>query len=398
MEQSLSLSMGLHLDHKFPLVAIMGEIASLDDDSLSTLLNECLEDIIAYKSESNGKSNGNFYNTSVFASKVTQTAKKVKNHAPQEPSYSAEILGSNVKLQSLNNFTKSRKALEAYKKKDGPTDSRNIFSKSILGTLNFVDRKRAEAVEYVLMKQHNSIDTGEISKLAKITQGDIGEKIGLHESTVSRLVSGLSFEYNGKEYLLTDLIQGGQYESIRGLKHLLILSREKGFSGHKWEISDQKLMEELESRFGINCARRTVNKYRNKLKDFHIRFGIDKPTQEREYIEHWSFERPIQETEIVQIINGNLDTDDQKTLNFFRIDSVGNKYVATPKQISIADINNAHPAQLYHLYSHNNLNLVPEVQTRLYERINEVGEKCNSFNISDLDFFISKRDKIKQGQ
>lgn len=107
--------------------------------------------------------------------------------------------------------------------------------------------------------------------LMPLTLRDVADEIGVHETTVSRIVNG---KYVQTERGLVELrrfftnsISGsgsrGSDHSKEGVKEQIkeILSTEKGARG---ALSDREIMEVL-ARRGVRIARRTVAKYRGEL-------------------------------------------------------------------------------------------------------------------------------------
>jgi RNA polymerase sigma-54 factor len=103
--------------------------------------------------------------------------------------------------------------------------------------------------------------------LAPLTLGKIAEKLGLHETTVSRAANGKYMETDWGifeiRYFFTTQVSstsGGKSFSKNAVKEIVreIISNENK------SLSDNQIVSILEEH-GVKVARRTVNKYRNEL-------------------------------------------------------------------------------------------------------------------------------------
>jgi RNA polymerase sigma-54 factor len=104
--------------------------------------------------------------------------------------------------------------------------------------------------------------------LAPLTLGDIAEKLGIHETTVSRTANGkyMQTEWGIFElrYFFTNSISGagsgGSPFSKEGVKAII----QEMVSADDQNLSDLDISQLL-ARRGISLARRTVAKYRKEL-------------------------------------------------------------------------------------------------------------------------------------
>lgn len=160
----------------------------------------------------------------------------------------------------------------------------NKASDADSGTKEFVENKLNQAlwlirsieqrrmtiyqVTAALVKMQKGFFEHGIKYLKPLTLKQIAEKVGVHESTVSRATSNKYiqtphgiFEY--KFFFTAGLSTGrGESASTESIRHLLqdIIKNEDS----KKPYSDQKLADMLQER-GISIARRTVTKYREEL-------------------------------------------------------------------------------------------------------------------------------------
>lgn len=106
------------------------------------------------------------------------------------------------------------------------------------------------------------------SKLKPMNMAQIADEVGVHETTVSRAVSGKYMETpHGvfeMKYFFTTGYQTEDGETLSNTSVKRSLGELIAGEDPKKPFSDQKLVEELERR-GIKIARRTVAKYREEL-------------------------------------------------------------------------------------------------------------------------------------
>lgn len=141
----------------------------------------------------------------------------------------------------------------------------------LIKTLNNRAETILKVVTELVTKQHEFFERG-IMHLKPMTMREIAEKIGMHESTVSRVVSNkfvqTSFGLYELKYFFTSSISNSSITEDQGnfssqtVKHLIKqLIDSEGIN----ICSDDKLAELLHAK-GIDVARRTIAKYREELK------------------------------------------------------------------------------------------------------------------------------------
>lgn len=115
--------------------------------------------------------------------------------------------------------------------------------------------------------------------LVALNQQKIANHIGVHESTVSRAVSGkylqCSWGIFGLDYFFTNGIALGDESQITPENVKLEIKEIIAKEDRKKPYSDQKITDLLQQK-GINIARRTVTKYREDM-------NIPKTTLRKEY-------------------------------------------------------------------------------------------------------------------
>src|SRR4029077_8045352 len=106
--------------------------------------------------------------------------------------------------------------------------------------------------------QKDFLENG-VQSLRPLTRAEVGERIGMHESTVSRATAG--------KYVLLPAGQGVAvsllFPASRGTKDVIKNIIDAQDRGHPY--SDQEIVEKLRTEHGIILARRTVAKYREEL-------------------------------------------------------------------------------------------------------------------------------------
>lgn len=125
-----------------------------------------------------------------------------------------------------------------------------------------------QVTEALVAMQRAFFDHG-IKHLKPLTLKQVAEKLGIHESTVSRATSNKYVQtphgiFEFKYFFTTGLeTEGGDTASSKSIKHLLqeIIKEEDS----RRPYSDQKLANILRTK-GIVIARRTVTKYREELR------------------------------------------------------------------------------------------------------------------------------------
>ncbi|OAS87986.1 MULTISPECIES: RNA polymerase factor sigma-54 [Metabacillus] len=122
-------------------------------------------------------------------------------------------------------------------------------------------------MKVIIQKQHEYFLYGK-SLLKPLTLKDIAEALDIHESTVSRTVKDKFIQtphglVSMKSFFSNKLDEESGEVSSASVKMKLmemVNSEDK-----KKPLSDQKIANELKSRYGINISRRTVTKYREQL-------------------------------------------------------------------------------------------------------------------------------------
>ena len=121
----------------------------------------------------------------------------------------------------------------------------------------------------VVEHQQAFFDSGNPADIRPLVMADIAKQIGIHETTVSRAVSGKFARWPGGiveiRKLFTARVSSNNGENLSGanIKGIIrdLIDREDPSA----PLSDQEIVRLLSER-GIQCARRTVAKYRDQMR------------------------------------------------------------------------------------------------------------------------------------
>ena len=177
---------------------------------------------------------------------------------PNKPSKDFKVSSYYKKL------IKNKKTLspEVYKFIKTRIDDANLTIK----TIEEREEMYLRVIKLIVKIQDNFIKRGE-KYLKPLKLQDIAEKIGVHESTISRITSNKYILtplgiMNLKEFFSNKINNDDQKSTtaIREIINTIIIQEDK-----MHPLSDQEIKEILAVK-GINIARRTIAKYRNVLK------------------------------------------------------------------------------------------------------------------------------------
>ncbi len=182
-----------------------------------------------------------------------------------------EVILNNWELPSITLNHKYRKMI---KEKGTPQDAKGYLRERLKAARTLIDaiKHRKETVkkviEDIVFNQKGFLDSGEGS-FKPMTLGQIAKRIGRHKSTVSRTVTNkyLQTPYGIIE-LRNFLNSGIKQKNGEIVSSKVIKSRIKvmiGSENKKNPLTDKQIIKYLK-REGISVSRRTVTKYRNRLK------------------------------------------------------------------------------------------------------------------------------------
>jgi len=144
----------------------------------------------------------------------------------------------------------------------------------LIQTIEQRRKTMVKVMRAIVVEQREFFDSG-VLHMKPLTLQDIASKIGMHESTVSRVTSGKYVQtprgvFELKYFFSSGLdTQGGDEISAKSAK--AIIARMIEAEDKHDPVSDQKLMDMLQAQ-GLDIARRTVAKYREQLNIPNARF------------------------------------------------------------------------------------------------------------------------------
>ncbi len=166
-----------------------------------------------------------------------------------------------------------RRMLQAIKAEGGQTDARNFIKeklRSAIWLIKSLDQRQRtiyKVAESIVRQQSAFLESG-IERLRPMVLRDVAEYIGMHESTVSRVVSNKYMHTPRGLFPMKFFFHSGIDRDYGGDISSLTVKRkiEQQIEAEdpKRPLSDSELTRVLK-REGINIARRTVAKYRDEL-------------------------------------------------------------------------------------------------------------------------------------
>jgi len=131
-------------------------------------------------------------------------------------------------------------------------------AKFFIDNINQRRQTIARITEVIVECQREFLENG-IQALRALTRAEVGERIGMHESTVSRATAGKFVLLPSGQVVPFSLF----FTASLGVKDVIkeIIEKEE----HARPFSDQEIVQKLSSEHGIILARRTVAKYREEL-------------------------------------------------------------------------------------------------------------------------------------
>lgn len=176
---------------------------------------------------------------------------------------SAPVLNVGRQYLDVYKKTKDKKVLEYIKER--------IRSAKLL--IKNIDKRRDtiyRICEHIMQVQHQFFlsDNRKKASLESLTQKEAADALELHESTISRAISGKYIECETGIYPMNHFFQlgvkniFGDNVSVHNIKSLItrIIENEDPTN----PLSDQKILRQIKLS-GINISRRTISKYRHEL-------------------------------------------------------------------------------------------------------------------------------------
>ncbi len=131
-------------------------------------------------------------------------------------------------------------------------------AKFFIDNINQRRQTMGRITQVIVECQRDFLENG-VQHLRALTRAEVGERIGMHESTVSRATAGKFVMLPSGQVIPFSMF----FTASLGTKDLIknIIEAED----HSRPLSDQEIVEKLRGEHGIILARRTVAKYRDEL-------------------------------------------------------------------------------------------------------------------------------------
>ena len=209
---------------------------------------------------------GNLFNSSLFrecAEGVHRRTKESRQQYSLSPDFELLCSASEVRRR-IEQVLKTLKRTERAR----PCD---IFSARFLKEFDWIEQHRKQAVSFALARQKDFVEEPcNPMLLNDLKQQDIADAIGLHLTTIGRLIKNITIEFTDsvvRDFAI--LVPGASLTFLKGCYSLGLLAKDQKFFDAKggWKISDDDLVEVLKRDFGIEIAHRTVRKYRKWVDD-----------------------------------------------------------------------------------------------------------------------------------
>ena len=147
-------------------------------------------------------------------------------------------------------------------------DDRKLGQRAAARALIAVVKARNETLlrvgQAVLLQQYAALENG-LAALRPMRMADIATTMGLHESTISRVVAGTAVDTPRGTWWLRDLFSGDLGEGVSAVALRVRLSALVAQEDRARPLSDDELALAL-STGGVTVARRTIAKYRGLLR------------------------------------------------------------------------------------------------------------------------------------
>jgi hypothetical protein len=242
------------------------ELELLLDQSL-TQLQEFHSRTPDYRDDNPPETRGNYFWNRNFVNNCKYVAGQIpKERLLEIPQILVEFSNGDYSVsynQQINKRIEEKLSQFTREGEEGKVSANNIFTSQFKATRKWNLEHQTEIVRYLLEAQSKYIARGDPLDLEPISQRDIASKINKHNSLVSRLIRNLTILLPDEKVIFADeLVPGPKISIIKGTYALSQLQQDQDlYENGVWKVSDRELVPILRERFGIEVARRTVNKY-----------------------------------------------------------------------------------------------------------------------------------------
>jgi len=187
----------------------------------------------------------------------------------EEAGYLIEVPGASPIHLRVNPAYEKRKAELKQKRGSDPAENRHVTefmdrAHRFLDALTQRRQQLARIGKYLVEKQGGFVRTGEYRFLESLTRSQVAKDLGVHESTISRATAGKFVQIVNGDVISFEVFFKPALRVQKMIEE--ILQSENPNS----PMSDERIAQMLSDK-GINVARRTVNKYRDRNKQLSSR-------------------------------------------------------------------------------------------------------------------------------
>jgi RNA polymerase sigma-54 factor len=175
--------------------------------------------------------------------------------------------------RGLPRISVNRVAQKALKDPDIPADQKQVLREKMRRALDFFraleERKTniRRVAEFVVEYQEDFL-RGRALHIDPITQTEAAEKLGLHISTLNRVVKGRWADTPVGVYELRTFFAKGVETQNGQISHKFLMDKVKALvegENKRNPLTDQEIVDHLKEKEGIRLSRRSITEYRQRL-------------------------------------------------------------------------------------------------------------------------------------
>jgi len=363
-----------------PSLMILQDLSGILPNELEEKLKEILDDLKTR--EPTKHVSGNFFFNPSFASYIR--SERSQNLVLSNPKLKARCNGDSITVERTFDYFSAKRVLSNFKSPNGsPKKPENCFTKKLTDELDWIYQRQQEIAQYILEKQAEAITSGRVERLVKLTQDDVGKAIGLHETTVNKLLKDVAIQVKGHSLYLADLITPFP-EGIKVRKKLMDQARAYGGFYKFFENHSDEEIRVILAQEGVEVPRRTLCKYKQEI--LGGEFG--KPRRCADHIkpeQHWYLDRPLKEEDLEAIVLDNLSREDCECLATPNEDWKNAELRQTKKGYEFANLPNLPTANLLFFYIHKSRECSANSVSAIREEIDRRAEKTG-YSAEHLDY------------
>lgn len=181
-----------------------------------------------------------------------------------ETGWHVEVRGADPNSLSINRTYRTR--FERMRKDErGDKEERRHVTEYVKRAANFIQSVHQRRLtlrrigEYLLEKQSGFVTTGQYQFLRPLTRTQLAKDLGVHESTVSRATMGKFVQIGNGEVVAFEVFFKPALRVQKMIEDILATENPNN------PLSDEQIAAILKKK-GVEVARRTVNKYRDRTK------------------------------------------------------------------------------------------------------------------------------------